>query len=161
MMWEMRNKKETESGDEVTDLIRKVELKRIVELLLLTMIADPSPITFVVHLVLSYGLTFLLCSDESPKRKSLSWGEPHSWDPELSKRKLHQQTVSTSHLKSKFSWSLQILFKVDFPFYFSPVSSDFTWRSPSPLSRKKYLYVSHKWFLINIYYLTCNYKLFK
>ena len=86
------------------------------------MIADPSPITFAIHLVLGYGLTFLLCSDESPKRKSLAWGEPHSWDLVLSKHKLHQQTVSTSHLKSKFSWSPQILFKVDFPFYFSPVS---------------------------------------
>lgn len=160
MMWEIRNK-ETESGDEVTDLIWEVELKRIVELLLLTMIAGLSPITFAIHLVLRYGLTFLLCSNESLKRKSLAWGGPHSWDLELSKRKLHQQTVSISHLKSKSSWSPQILFKVDFPFYFSPVSSDFTCRSPSPLSRKKYLYVSHKWFLINIYYLTCNYKLFK
>ena len=74
MMWEIRNK-ETESGDEVTDLIWEVELERIVELLLLTMIAGLSPITFAIHLVLRYGLTFLLCSNESLKRKSLlaSW----------------------------------------------------------------------------------------
>lgn len=31
MMWEIRKRKDTESGDEVTDLVWEVELKRIVE----------------------------------------------------------------------------------------------------------------------------------
>lgn len=31
MMWEIRNRKDTESGDEVTDLVWELELKRIVE----------------------------------------------------------------------------------------------------------------------------------
>lgn len=72
-MGKIRNKKEIECSDEILDLIWEVELKRIAELLLLTMTADTSPITHTTHWFLGYGFIFLLCSNVSMKREPFSW----------------------------------------------------------------------------------------